>query len=189
MLLQTNSYIVPKTKRADHARLMGRFRRCFARLGSAFEVYEQVGPGFAGDGGGRFVQIMRFRDRKHHAEVQTAERDDPAAQTLIADFCRLVNLPYQQQQGLFAMSYYGGVLTERGGDEGDLAVDEPAVTAGGEDDDNALADLLDRPATHAGNGEHYEPEAEEEPIVSMDDEDEEELLLEDDDLSLGRARG
>jgi hypothetical protein len=44
MLLQTNSYIVPKEKRAEHARLVRRFRQTLARLGcDHFEVYEQVG--------------------------------------------------------------------------------------------------------------------------------------------------
>ena len=114
MLLQTNSYIVPKDKRAEHARLMARFRKCFERLGSAFEVYEQVGPDFAPEpgGGGRFVQIMRFRDGPHQQDVHRREAADRTAQALIAEFCRLVNLPYQQRQGLFAASYYSGVLDD-----------------------------------------------------------------------------
>lgn len=113
MLLQTNSYIVPRDKRAEHARLMARFRQCFRRLGSGFEVYEQTGPNFTGDGGGRFVQMMRFRDRRHQQELQKAEKQDKVAQQLIEEFCRLVNLPYQQKQGLFASGYYAGVLHER----------------------------------------------------------------------------
>ena len=136
MLLQTNSYIVPKDKRGEHARLMARFRRCFTRLGSGFEVYEQVGPNFSGDGGGRFVQIMRFRDRKHQQDVHERERGDAAAQTLIADFCRLVNLPYQQQQGLFATSFYSGVLHE-----------SVAGEAAGEAAEESAEELGDAPAS------------------------------------------
>ena len=112
MLLQTNSYIVPKEKRAEHARLMRRFRQVLNRLGCEdFEVYEQVGANWsATQTSGRFVQIMRFRDRKHQLAVQGAERTDPAAQELIAEFCDLVNYPYQQQQGQFAVGFYSSVL-------------------------------------------------------------------------------
>ncbi|QOV90866.1 hypothetical protein [Humisphaera borealis] len=112
MLLQTNSYIVPKERRAEHVRLLRRFRQVLMRLGcDLFEVYEQMGPNWtSGDGSGRFVQIMRFRDRKHQREVHASEQSDPAAQQLIAEFCDLVNLPYQQQQGLLAIGYYQGVI-------------------------------------------------------------------------------
>ncbi len=116
MLLQTNSYIVPKDKRAEHARLLRRFRQALARLGcDNFEVYEQVGANWSTPGGessGRVVQIMRFRDRKHQLAVQAAERNDPVAQALIAEFCELINFPYQQQQGLFAVGFYNGVLSQ-----------------------------------------------------------------------------
>src|SRR6266478_236965 len=111
MLLQTNSYIVPKEKRAEHARLMRRFRQALAKLGcDLFEVYEQVGANWACAENGRYVQIMRFRDRKHQMAVQNAERSDPAAQALIAEFCALVNFQYQQQQGFFAVGFYNSVL-------------------------------------------------------------------------------
>lgn len=112
MLLQTNSYIVPKEKRAEHARLMRRFRQVLNRLGcDNFEVYEQVGANWSNtQTSGRFVQIMRFRDRKHQLAVQGAERTDPGAQELIAEFCDLVNYPYQQQQGQFAVGFYSSVL-------------------------------------------------------------------------------
>src|SRR3954470_22043922 len=112
MLLQTNSYIVPKEKRAEHARLMRRFRQVLNHLGcDNFEVYEQVGANWSNtQTSGRFVQIMRFRDRKHQLAVQGAERTDPAAQELIAEFCDLVNYPYQQQQGQFAVGFYSSVL-------------------------------------------------------------------------------
>jgi hypothetical protein len=59
---------------------------------------------------GRFVQIMRFRDRKHQLAVQVAERTDPNAQALIKEFCELINFPYQQQQGYFAVGFYNSVL-------------------------------------------------------------------------------
>ena len=112
MLLQTNSYIVPKEKRSEHTRMMRRFRQALGKLGcDMFEVYEQVGANWtAGDNSGRYVQIMRFRDRKHQMAVQNAERNDPVAQALIAEFCELVNFQYQQQQGFFAVGFYNSVL-------------------------------------------------------------------------------
>jgi hypothetical protein len=111
MILQTNSYIVPKEKRAEHARLLARFRQSLARNGcDQFEVYEQTGPNWGSGESGRFVQIMRFRDRKHQQQVQTAERDDPGAQALIKEFCELVNFQYQQQNGMFMVGYYTSVL-------------------------------------------------------------------------------
>src|ERR671912_763947 len=112
MLLQTNSYIVPKDKRSEHARLLRKFRATLQRLGAdQLEVYEQVGPNWAqGEATGRFVQIMRFRDRKHQQAVQAAERQDPAAQQPLPEFCALINFPYQQQQGLFAVGYYTSAI-------------------------------------------------------------------------------
>src|SRR5436305_9819784 len=112
MLLQTNSYIVPKEKRTEHGRLVRRFRQTLGRLGcEQFEVYEQVGANWStGDSTGRFVQIMRFRDRRHQLAVQAAERTDADAQRLIAEFCDLINFPYQQQQGLFAIGFYNSAL-------------------------------------------------------------------------------
>jgi hypothetical protein len=108
MLLQTNSYIVPRDKRAEHARLLRKFRQTMARLGcDMFEAYEQVGTNWTlNQTSGRFVQIIRFRDRQHQLAVQAAEQADPIAQEQIAEFCQLVNLPYQQQQGMFAVGYY-----------------------------------------------------------------------------------
>src|SRR5882724_3809138 len=112
MLLQTNSYIVPKDKKSEHARVIRRFRQTLLRLGcDHFEVYEQVGANWSNsEASGRYVQILRFVDRKHQLAVQAAERDDPTAQTVIAEFCELINFPYQQQQGLFAIGYYTGIL-------------------------------------------------------------------------------
>ncbi|MGA2232357.1 MAG: hypothetical protein ABSH22_15785 [Tepidisphaeraceae bacterium] len=108
MLLQTTSYIVPKDKRAEHARVLRRFRQTLQRLGcDHFEVYEQVGANWnVSETTGRFVQILRFRDRKHHQAIQHAERNDPQVQQVVAEFCNLINLPYQQQQGLFAVGFY-----------------------------------------------------------------------------------
>jgi hypothetical protein len=112
MLLQTNSYVVPRDRKGEHGRLVRRFRQTFARLGcDSFEVYEQVGANWsAGESSGRYVQIMRFRDRRHQLAVQEAERNDPDAQALIAEFCDLINFAYQRQQGLFAVGFYIGVL-------------------------------------------------------------------------------
>jgi hypothetical protein len=109
MLLLTYSYVVPKEKRTEHARLLHRMRQVMMRLGCAqFEAYEQVGKQWVGgESTGRVVQILKFRDRAQFLAVQAAEKTDPGAQQLIADFCQLINLPYQQQAGLFADGYYG----------------------------------------------------------------------------------
>src|SRR5262245_14531774 len=111
MLMQTNSYVVPKEKRTEHSRPLNRFRQTLARLGcDHFEVFEQTGANWSSESTGRFVQIMRFRDRKHQLAVQAAERNDPQAQALIKEFCELINFPSQQQQGLFAVGFYNSVL-------------------------------------------------------------------------------
>lgn len=140
MLLQTNSYTVPKEKRVEHARLLRRFQQALAHLGcDNFEVFEQVGPNWSGnESTGRFVQIMRFRDRKHQVAVQEAERHDPLAQSLIAQFCELVDLPYQQEQGLFAVGFYrntmpaasGKAAADVGEDELPAADDQPSAATG-----------------------------------------------------------
>lgn len=125
MLLQTNSYLVPREKRVEHSRLLGRFRQTLARLGCThFEAYEQVGSNWSPtESTGRFVQIMRFRDRKHQLSVQAAERNDPSAQALIREFCDLINFSYQQQQGLFAVGFYSGAIpmTAKATEVGDSA--------------------------------------------------------------------
>ena len=167
MLLQTNSYIVPKEKRAEHARLMQRFRQCFKRLGSVFEVYEQTGPGFSGDGGGRFVQIMRFRDRHHQQEVHDLEQQDAIAQQLIADFCRLVNLSYQQQHGLFSAAYYAGILRYRPSDKPELLVagDHASDTLASDPelDEAIAAGELPETAVELAGEESFTPYLQEEP--------------------------
>ena len=112
MLLQTNSYIVPRDKREAHSRLLRKFRQVLLRLGcDHFEVYEQVGTNWSpGEATGRYVQIMRFRDRHHQQQVQAAERSDPGAQAVIREFCEMINFPYQQQQGLFATGFYQSAI-------------------------------------------------------------------------------
>ena len=102
MLLQTNSYIVSNNQRAEHVRLMRQFRLCFRRLGADFEVFEEADD--TGTSSSRFVQIMRFRDRAHYRHVVEAEKSDKQAQGLIDTFCRLVDLPHQQQAHLFRSS-------------------------------------------------------------------------------------
>jgi hypothetical protein len=110
MLLQTNSYVVPKDKREEHERLIRRIRQAMLRIGcDQFEVYEQVGGNWAPIKGGRFIQLMRFRDRQHHHEIQEAEKNDPSLQQLINDFMEMIDLPSQQEQGLFAMGHYSRV--------------------------------------------------------------------------------
>ncbi|HWB53714.1 MAG TPA: hypothetical protein VG722_05955 [Tepidisphaeraceae bacterium] len=118
MLMQTNSYVVPRDKQEEHARLVKRIRQIMSRLGcDMFDVFEQTGASWSNsEATGRFVQIMRFRDRRHQLAVQTAEREDRAAQEVIKEFCDLVNLPQQQQQGLFSVGFYNSVLSQS--DEG-----------------------------------------------------------------------
>jgi hypothetical protein len=113
MLLQTNTYIVSCEKRVEHVRLMRRFRQTLIRLGcEQFEVYEQTGSGFSSfKSSGRFVQFMRFRDRKHYQVIQEAERNDADAQELIREFCQLINLEHQKSNSLFAVGFYSGILT------------------------------------------------------------------------------
>jgi hypothetical protein len=108
MLLQTTSYIVPKDKRAEHARLLRRFRQILLRLGCEhFEAFEQVGANWnPNQTSGRFVQIIRFHDRAAFLAHQNAEKSDAEAQQAVAEFCELINLPYQLEQGLFAVGHY-----------------------------------------------------------------------------------
>jgi hypothetical protein len=161
MLLQSNSYVVPKEKRAEHARLVRRFRQTLNRLGcDQFDVFEQVGPNWStGETTGRFVQMMRFRDRRHQLAVQNAERQDPTAQQLIAEFCELINFPYQQQQGLFAVGFYQSVLPVApprltGGTADDAGEAEVlGGEAAGDDHEAGLRMVGDEPAEVSENGE------------------------------------
>src|SRR5258706_3359662 len=158
MLLQTNSYIVPKEKRSEHARLMRRFRQVLHDLGcDNFEIYEQVGANWSNSQTtGRFVQIMRFRDRKHQLSVQNAERTDPAAQQLIAEFCELVNYPYQQQQGQFAIGFYSSILP--------LAPARGGLEESGEAESAASLDAQEPPAEELSTHDAAEPAAQAEQI-------------------------
>ncbi len=92
MLLQTNSYLIPAEKRNEHERLMRRFRQMLKTLGcDHFEVCEQLGAEFGESRPiSRFVQMLRFRDRRHFQAVQSAERNDPAAQALVKEFMQLL---------------------------------------------------------------------------------------------------
>lgn len=112
MLLQTNSYIVPKEKRTEHARLIKRFRALMQRLGcDDFEICEQTGPNWTNETGGRFVQLMKFRDEAHQKAVRDAEQADPSAQDLVREFCELVDYAYQYQQGLATTAFYRSILS------------------------------------------------------------------------------
>ena len=152
MLLQTNSYVVPKEKRPEHARMVRKFRQTLARLGcDQFDVFEQVGANWAGgETTGRFVQMMRFRDRKHQLAVQNAEKQDAAAQQLIAEFCALIDFPYQQQQNLFAVGFYQSVLPVA--PLRAPVVDEAGTPLAQEYDENAAIGTIQDPHGAGGGG-------------------------------------
>ncbi len=206
MLLQTNSYIVPAERRAEHARLIRRFRQALTRLGcDQFEVYEQVVPTEPGGSNGRYVQIMRFRDRQHQQAVQAAERTDPGSQQIIADFCELINFPYQQQHGYFATGFYTSVLPvgPRQMDYPELAIaeeyeDEEVGEPGEAEAEAELAEEADTDSEEQGSeeqgleepssedvpSEELEP-AETEAAIAVDDETiaEEETIAEDEAIA------
>jgi hypothetical protein len=159
MLLQTNSYIVPKEKRTEHARLIKRFRALMHRLGcDDFDVCEQTGPNWVTETGGRFVQLMKFRDEAHQKAVRAAEQADPSAQDLVREFCDLVDYGYQQQQGIATTAFYRSLLSIA---QSRLAGPETTATAPliasdeSADDDVPPLDLTDMPIkqTAARNGE------------------------------------
>jgi len=121
MLVQTNTYQVPLDKREQHLRLMRKFQQCLRRLGcDGFTVQEQTASNFAPSVGStsRFVQTMRFRDRRHYEAVQEAERQDRIAQDLIREFCELIDFTAQREQGSFSVDYYNVVVEPTGGDSG-----------------------------------------------------------------------
>ena len=156
MLLQTNSYVVPKTKRTEHGRLVQRFRQTLNRLGcDHFEVYEQTGANWGpieSADNVRFVQLMRFRDRRHQQQVQSAERSDSMAQALIREFCELINFPFQQQQNLFAVGFYNSVVIA-------TALPEPAEVESGSTGGEVSTEGGNSQAA-AGSGEESAAEAE-----------------------------
>jgi hypothetical protein len=146
MLLQTNSYVVPKDKRTEHARLVKRFKQVMARLGlTDFEVYEQAGPNWSTEVGGRFVQIMRFRDREHQKAVRDAESADGTAQDLVREFCELVNFNYQHQNGIATTAFYLGAHMTGNPSTGGA----PKRLPGG--DEAAPAGLAGTPESHAAD--------------------------------------
>ena len=117
MLIQTQSYLVPADVRGDHARLLRQIRVCMRRLGGTIEFYEEE---VGGRGRGRFVHLMRFRDRGHLQAVRHAEEDDDKAQRLIRRLSELVDLPRQVETGTFTHSLLGEC--------GPCHVDEAEVT-------------------------------------------------------------
>lgn len=116
MLLQTNAYVVPKDKQDQHARLVRKLKEAMRRIGGNIEVYEQVGPNFSlrEEATGRFVQVMRFKDKRQLQQVQQAERADPTCQRLISELCDLIDLPRQMEVGTFIAGQYAGVAGESG---------------------------------------------------------------------------
>ena len=156
MLLQTNSYVVPKDKRNEHSRLVQRFRQTLNRLGcDHFEVYEQTGANWGPieqAGNVRFVQIMRFRDRRQQQQVQAAERNDPTAQALIREFCELINFPFQQQQGWFAVGFYNSIVTTNALPGGTAGMGEAEQPHGAEPHEGTLSSLSGTPIHEADAG-------------------------------------
>lgn len=133
MLLQTNSYFVPKEKRTEHARLVKRFRALMLKLGCEdFDVCEQTGPNWTSELHGRFVQLMRFRDEAHQRAVREAEQSDASAQDLVREFCELVDYGYQQQQGMATTAYYrslGSAPVQHAFGSNAAAAAQPAIPA------------------------------------------------------------
>jgi hypothetical protein len=78
------------------------------------------------------VQIIRFRDRQHQLDVREAERLDLEAQSLIEEFCQLINFPYQQEHGLFAVGFYNELRP----------ADSPKVAEQAADIDQDLDDMI-----------------------------------------------
>lgn len=115
MLLQTNSYIVPKDKRTEHARLVKRFKQIMSRYGcDDFEVYEMAGPNWSTEVGGRFIQIMKFRDKEHQKQIQEAEQNDATAQELVRDFMEMINFSYQRNAGHATTAFYISLVSGPG---------------------------------------------------------------------------
>ena len=75
MLLQTNSYVVPKDKREEHERLIRRIRQSLLRIGcDCFEVYEQVGSNWAAIKGGAIACSARARKRSGDWSLRPSAR-------------------------------------------------------------------------------------------------------------------
>lgn len=156
MLLQTNSYIVPKEKRTEHARLIKRFRALMHRLGcDDFDICEQTGPNWSTETGGRFVQLMQFRDEAHQRAVREAEQSDAGAQDLVREFCELVDYGYQQQQGLATTAFYRSLLTPSAPTPRLPNATPPLIATDEESDEIPSIDLQEPVAKHSAgrNGE------------------------------------
>ncbi len=142
MLLQTNSYLVPRDRLRAHDLLMSRFRQCFERMGlpsSDFDVFRQAGEGFTSDRttpGVRCVQMMRFRDRDHFNTVRQTEEGDAEAKRLVDELCRLVDLPAQQRTGHFGGAFYTAAPLEQ---STTLAPAKPAHTDGSQEAEEEVA--------------------------------------------------
>lgn len=110
MLLQTNSYLVPREHRTEHARLVKQFKAVMTRLGcESFNVYEQV-RSFSGlEGTGRFVQVIAFRDAAHQKAHRDKEQADPTAQDLIRQFVELLDFEGQLRRGEATVTCYAGL--------------------------------------------------------------------------------
>ena len=67
------------------------------------------------------------------------------AQQLIADFCQLLNIPYQQQHGLFSANYYAGILPDRPSDKPELLVDAEGADTIGDSADSTPPHALQMP--------------------------------------------
>ena len=92
---------------------------------------------------------MRFRDRRHQLAVQSAERADPGAQAVIAEFCNLINFPYQQQQGLFAVGFYQSALPvtmRREATRAEVAASDALASQEQQDDEDRIDDESDEAA-------------------------------------------
>ncbi len=167
MLLQTNSYTVPRDKRAEHARLMKRFKKTLGLLGcDHFEVYEQVGNNWNNSKAtGRFVQIMRFRDRAHYESVQESERTDINSQQLIQEFCDLVDIDQQKEEGHYATGFYSSAIPSAATRVRMSRESEPEEVEEESLAEEAEALDLETPA----DGDAWaEPAEEEEPVAAME---------------------
>ncbi len=133
MLLQTNSYLVPRDRMAAHDELMRRFAACFARLGvaeGAFELFRQTSAEYRPDTAAaaqRVTQILRFDDRKQQEAVHEAEAHDAEAAALVGELRKLVDLDEQAARGHFTSSYYASVPLARDEPEQVQAVEAVAV--------------------------------------------------------------
>ncbi|MEM7808642.1 MAG: hypothetical protein AAF561_11060 [Planctomycetota bacterium] len=116
MLLQTNSYLVPRHRLREHDDLMRQFVACFRRLGvadGAFEVFQSLDHEYRQHDNQphqRITQILRFRDHDQQQAVHRAEASDPEAAELVEKLRRLVDLDEQAARKQFTSNYYGQII-------------------------------------------------------------------------------